>query len=85
MFHFAVLLMTKGEKVTRPGDTTFARILRLYYLSMRHTELYACLKILYNKTGMTPTQSALCSVVKDMYTKPRTLKQVSGLSRLQTL
>lgn len=75
LFHFAQLLMNKDRLLHDPMQT-FARILRLYYLAMNHAELYDCLKILYAQTGMMPTRTALCSVVKELYCKPRTLKQV---------
>ncbi len=87
MYHFVMILINRGDKVTVPGDSTFARILRLYYLSMNHVELYSCLKILYQKSATMATQTALCSVVKDMCTKPRTLKQVclpTIISRFQS-
>ncbi len=80
LYHFSHSLMNKDMLIQDP-EQCFARILRLYYYAMNHEELYSCLKILYAQTGMTPTKSALCSVIKEMYSKPRTLKQVTRFIR----
>lgn len=55
----------------------FARIIRLYYMAMRHDPLYACLRLLYEQTGMNPNKSALCNVIRELCFKPRTLKQIA--------
>ncbi len=73
------------DKLMQDPDQCFARIIRLYYLAMNHDELYECLKILYAQTGMAPSASALCSVVKEVYHKPRTLKQVRNTVSLLKL
>ena len=61
------------------NDTTlcFGRLIRLYFMAMNHSDVYACLRVLYAQTGMSPTKSAICNVLRDFYTKPRTLKQMA--------
>ena len=59
------------------GDVYFARIIRLYHLTMLHQPLYACLRLLYAQTGMNPNTSALNSCLKELCSKPRTLKQMA--------
>ena len=66
--------------VNDPGELYFAKILRLYYFAMNHAELYACLRMLHAQTGMTPTKTALFSVIRDLYGKPRTLKQLARIT-----
>lgn len=77
LYHYVQLLMRKDQLWVNDAELNFARIIRLYSLVMNHAEVYACLRVLYAQTGMTPTTSALCSVVRDLYSKPRTLKQMS--------
>ena len=55
----------------------FARIIRLYYLTMSHTPLYSCLRVLFAQTGTNPASSALHSCLRELCSKPRTLKQMS--------
>jgi hypothetical protein len=56
----------------------FARIIRLYYMVMYHTPLYSCLKLLYaHLNPNNPNKSALYNVIRDLCSKPRTLKQMS--------
>jgi hypothetical protein len=76
LYHYVQLLMRKDQLWINDPDQYFARIIRLYYLVMKHAEVYACLRVLYAQTGMTPTKTALCSVIRDLYSKPRTLKQL---------
>ena len=53
---------------------------RIYYFAMNHTEVYACLRVLLAQTGMNPTKTALFSVIRDLHSKPRTLKQLTRIS-----
>ena len=56
----------------------FARIIRLYYMVMYHVPLYSCLKLLYaHLNPNNPNKSALYNVIRDLCSKPRTLKQMS--------
>ncbi|XP_040583761.1 uncharacterized protein [Lepeophtheirus salmonis] len=75
---FVRLLITKEHLCSKDGDQDhFARILRLYYFTMNHAELYSSLKVLYAQTGMIPMKSSLGQVIKELYSKPRTLKQMT--------
>jgi hypothetical protein len=66
------------------NESTLLRFLfyffRLYYFAMNHTEVYACLRVLLAQTGMNPTKTALFSVIRDLHSKPRTLKQLTRIS-----
>jgi hypothetical protein len=45
-------------------------------MAMEHRPLYACLKLLYTQAGLVPMRSALCRLIRQLYTHPRTLKQM---------
>ena len=47
---------------------------------MNHAEVYACLRVLLAQTGMNPTKTALFSAIRDLHSKPRTLKQLTRIS-----
>ena len=76
IYQYVQQLMKKDQLWVNDQDLHFARILRLYYFAMNHAEIYACLRMLHAQTGMTPTKTALFSVIRDLYCKPRTLKQL---------
>ena len=57
-------------------EQRYARIIILYYMAMEHRPLYACLKLLYTQAGLVPMRSALCRLIRQLYTHPRTLKQM---------
>ncbi len=46
-----------------------------FFQVMNHAEVYACLRLLFAQTGMAPTRTALCNVIREFYAKPRSLKQ----------
>lgn len=51
----------------------------LYYLSMGHKQVYATLAALLRaqEAGVIPVRAtALCSLLKELNSKPRTLKQI---------
>ncbi len=77
LYHYVHRLMAKDFLVR--SDASFARIIRLYYLSMDHAEVYNCLRLLYAQTGINPANSALCSVIREFYSRPRTLKQMARI------
>ncbi len=52
---------------------------------MNHAEVYACLKLLYAQTGMALTHKALCNVIRDFYSKPRSLKQSARIVIYNTI
>ena len=73
-------LNSDGSRTNQSAECEmhFARIIRLYYMVMYHTPLYACLKLLYaQQNPNNPNKSALYNVIRDLCAKPRTLKQMS--------
>ena len=80
IYHYVQQLMKKDQLWVSDPELYFAKILRLYYFAMNHAELYACLRMLHAQTGMTPTKTALFSVIRDLYGKPRTLKQLARIT-----
>ncbi|KAG8238840.1 hypothetical protein J437_LFUL018603 [Ladona fulva] len=75
-----VLLLCRGkEEFLLDPQMRFANLIWLYYLSMGHQELYSCLKVLYTHTGAAvaaPVRGVLFNLVRDLYLRPRTLKQM---------
>ncbi|XP_071440576.1 ankyrin-3 [Hetaerina americana] len=76
-----VLLLCRGgkEEFLLDPQMRFANLIWLYYLSMGHQELYSCLKVLYTHTGAAvaaPVRGVLFNLVREMYLRPRTLKQM---------
>ena len=80
IYQYVQLLMKKDQLWINDPDCYFARILRLYYFAMNHAEVYACLRVLLAQTGCNPTKTALFSVIRDLHSKPRTLKQLARIS-----
>ena len=80
IYQYVQLLMKKNQLWINDPDCYFARILRLYYFAMSHTEVYSCLRVLLAQTGCNPTKTALFSVIRDLHSKPRTLKQLARQS-----
>ena len=76
VYHYVQQLMKKDQLWVNDPELYFAKILRLYYFAMNHAEIYACLRMLHAQTGMTPTKTALFSAIRDLYSKPRSLKQL---------
>lgn len=66
-----------ASSISSDKEQHFARIIRLYYLTMSHKPLYACLRVLFAQTGMNPNNSALHSCLREVCSKPRTLKQMA--------
>merc|ERR1719369_2634718 len=77
LFHYAQTLVNKDQLMADP-EQSFARLIHLYYMSMKHKEVYNCLKVLSAQLSISSTKACqtLYAVIKDMNTKPRTLKQM---------
>jgi len=77
LFHYAQTLVNKDQLMT-DSEQSFARLINLYYMSMKHKEVYNCLKVLSAQLSISSTKACqtLYAVIKDMNTKPRTLKQM---------
>lgn len=78
ILYYYVMLICRKEELLLDPQQRFARIVWLYYLCMNHRELFSCLKVLYTQqTGLVPVRgSALCNLVRELYARPRTLKQI---------
>jgi hypothetical protein len=78
VLYYYVIVIGRKEELLLDPQQRFARIVWLYYLSMNHLELFSCLKVLYTQqTGLIPVRgSALCNLVRELYSRPRTLKQI---------
>lgn len=75
LYYYVQLLIRKDELLNDP-EQRFAKLLNLYYQAMNHCELNQCLKILYTQTSLVPMRQQLAQVLRDLYTQPRTLKQI---------
>ncbi|GAB6032671.1 hypothetical protein CHUAL_011547 [Chamberlinius hualienensis] len=80
VLYFYVQLIINKEKLLMDQNKRFERIIWLYYFAMDHKELYHCLKILYTQTTLAPMRQALSSVIRHLYTHPRTLKQIARVT-----
>jgi len=78
-YQYVQYLMKKDKLWVNDPTLCFGRLIRLYYMAMNHYEVYSCLRVLYAQTGMTPTKSPICNVIREFYNKPRTLKQLSRI------
>lgn len=76
LFYYSVLICRK-EDLLVDSLQRFSRIVWLYYLCMEHTKLFHCLKVLHAQAGLIPVRgSALCHLLRELYSRPRTLKQI---------
>ena len=74
-----ILACQAYREISGPNNNQIYLFFRLYYFAMNHTEVYACLRVLLAQTGMNPTKTALFSVIRDLHSKPRTLKQLNWI------
>ena len=74
-FTFLQVILRREELLLDP-EQRYARIIILYYMAMEHRPLYACLKLLYSQAGLVPMRSALCRLIRQLYSHPRSLKQM---------
>lgn len=85
---YYVQLISRKEEILIDPHHRFARILYLFYMCMDHQELYNCLRLLFaQQSGVVPCKGSqtLCNIIKDLYSKPRTLKQISRVSIYNSL
>ncbi|KAI4464951.1 ankyrin-3-like protein [Holotrichia oblita] len=78
LYYFIMLISRKEHLITDP-DISFAKIIMLFYLVMQHKPLFECLKILYTQQlSLVPgrTTEPLTYIIRDLYKRPRTLKQI---------
>lgn len=85
---YYVLLISRKVEILIDPHHRFARILHLFYMCMDHYELYNCLRLLFaQQSGVVPCKGSqtLCNIIKDLYSKPRTLKQICRVSIYNSL
>ncbi|CAB3384699.1 Hypothetical predicted protein [Cloeon dipterum] len=80
LHHYVLALCRRDELLLDPAQR-YARILKLFYLSMDHVPLFTCLRALmsqalYSQAGLMPVRSGLCTLIKELYSSPRSLKQM---------
>jgi len=77
LFQYCHILIKKDKFLYDP-ENTYIRIIELYTLSMRHCDLYACLRILSTQLSISPQRSCqiLYATIREFCSKPRTLKQM---------
>lgn len=83
VLYYYISLVMKKESVLTDPNMNFAKIVHLFYFTMEHEPLYACLKSLYTQyIAQVPVKSTenLVTLIKDLYKVPRTLKQIARLS-----
>ncbi|XP_076372462.1 uncharacterized protein LOC143257539 isoform X1 [Tachypleus tridentatus] len=80
VLYYYIQLIIRKEELLADVEQRFSKLLWLYYYSMNHRELYSCLKILHTQTALVPMRRLVASQVRQFYTQPRTLKQISRLS-----
>lgn len=72
-------MVSRKDDLMADPEQRFSSLLWLYYLSMSHKEVYATLGALLRamEAGVIPVRAtALCSLIKELHSKPRTLKQI---------
>lgn len=80
ILYYYISLITKKEFILTDPNMNFAKIIYLFYFSMEHKPLYACLKSLYTQCiAQVPAKSTenLVMLIKDLCRQPRTLKQIA--------
>lgn len=78
LYYYIMLISRKEHLITDP-NMSFAKIVTLFYLVMQHKPLFECLKILYTQQlSLVPgkTTEPLTCIIRDLYKRPRTLKQI---------
>ncbi|XP_023223823.1 ankyrin-3 [Centruroides vittatus] len=77
VLYYYVQLVIRKEELLVDLDQRFARLMWLYYYSMNHRELFTCLKILNTQMALVPVRQIVATILRQMYTEPRTLKQIA--------
>lgn len=82
-----MMVAQKPEYMNDP-EQRFASLIWLYYLCMSHDQVYCTLGSLLRaqEAGVIPMRAtALFTLIKDLHSRPRTLKQMARLSFYQFL
>lgn len=87
LFYFIMLIMRKEFILTDP-DKHYLKIINLFYATMGHDVLYACLRALQNLFILqVPTKSKefLINYIGNLYRKPRSLKELCRVRIYESL
>uniref|UniRef100_A0A131Y6H5 Alpha-latrotoxin n=2 Tax=Ixodes ricinus TaxID=34613 RepID=A0A131Y6H5_IXORI len=86
LYYYIQLIIGKEELLNDPEER-FASLLWLYYDTMDHRKLYGCLKNFVGQAALLPPARAanLGRVLKAMYSRPRSLKQIARVAIHQAL
>lgn len=87
LFHYVMMVAQRPEYMNDP-EQRFASLIYLYYMCMSHTQVYSTLGSLLRaqEAGVIPVRAtALFTLIKDLHSKPRTLKQMVRLVIYQSL
>lgn len=87
LFHYVMMVAQKPEYMNDP-EQRFASLIWLYYLCMSHDKVYCTLGSLLRaqEAGVIPMRAtALFTLIKDLHSRPRTLKQMARLTIYQSL
>jgi len=80
LYNYVHLLINKPQLLaeTENGEHHFVKLMELYYMCMRHCDLYPCLKILSTQLGINPQRhyQLIYTTIRDKFSAPRTLKQM---------
>lgn len=79
VLYYYITLLNRKELLLTDPSVTFAKIIMLFYYVMEHEPLFNCLKMLYTQQlSQVPakTTESLNSTIRELYKKPRSLKQM---------
>uniref|UniRef100_A0A1B6F6H5 SOCS box domain-containing protein n=2 Tax=Proconiini TaxID=565685 RepID=A0A1B6F6H5_9HEMI len=87
LFHYVMMVAQKQEYMN-DVEQRFTSIIWLYYMSMSHRQVYSTLGSLLRaqEAGVIPVRATtLFTLIKDLHSRPRTLKQIVRLVIYQSL
>ncbi|XP_021964481.1 ankyrin-3 [Folsomia candida] len=73
VLYYYIQWLCKKEHLLLDPEKRFAKIIKLYAMCMNHRALYTTLKLLHTQSAIVPVRTSLCSTLKELYTKPRSL------------
>lgn len=79
ILYYYIMLISRKENLVTDPNLSFSRIILLFYYVMDHKPLFECLKILHTQQlSLVPgkTTEPLTVIIRDLYKRPRTLKQI---------
>lgn len=79
ILYYYITLLLKKEILLIDPEISFAKIIMLFCYVMDHEPLFNCLKMLYTQQlSQVPAKTTenLNNIVREIYKKPRTLKQM---------